>query len=202
MATSARSAMKGLGRVRVTFNSPVVLGFVAICVAVQVASTLTNGAIVQAFFMTYRTSFLDPFMYVRFLTHVFGHSGWSHLVNNMSYILLLGPLLEEKYGSRTLVEVMVLTALGCGLVNALLFPGQALAGASGICFAFILLSSVTSLREGEIPLTFILVATLYLGQQVFDGLFVRDNISQLSHIIGGLLGGLSGFALSSETPRK
>lgn len=181
---------------RVTLNSPVVLGFVFLCVAERLLSMATGGLSTQTFFMTYRSSLSDPLTYVRLLTHVFGHAGWDHLVSNMSYILLLGPLLEEKYGSRTLLEVMVLTALACGIANYLLFPRLALYGASGICFAFILLSSVTSLEDGEIPLTFLLVAALFLGQQVIAGVFSNDNVSNLSHIIGGVVGAAAGFVLA------
>jgi GlpG protein len=126
---------------------------------------------------------------------VLGHSGWDHLVGNLSYILLLGPLLEEKYGSRTLLAVIAVTAAITGILNYVLFPRIALCGASGVVFAFILLSSVTSIRTGEIPLTFILVAVIYLGQQVIQGVFVADNISNLSHFAGGVIGGAAGFKL-------
>ncbi|MBQ9007296.1 MAG: rhomboid family intramembrane serine protease [Atopobiaceae bacterium] len=182
---------------RVTFNSPVVLGFVFLCVAERLLSMATGGLSTRALFMTYHSSLTDPLTYVRMVTHVFGHSGWDHLVSNMSYVLLLGPLLEEKYGSRTLAEIMVLTALACSLANFVLFPRLALCGASGICFAFILLSSVTSLEEGEIPLTFLLVAALFLGQQVVAGVLVQDDVSNLSHVIGGLVGAAAGFALAN-----
>ena len=187
---------------RVTFNSPVVLGFVFACVAERLLSMATGGLSTRALFMTYRSSLADPLTYVRLLTHTFGHAGWNHLVSNMSYVLLLGPLLEEKYGSRTLAEIMGLTALACGVVNYVLFPNLALCGASGICFAFILLSSVTSLQEGEIPLTFLLVAALYLGQQVVAGVLVPDDVSNLSHIIGGLVGAGAGFALAQGAQRR
>lgn len=183
---------------KVTINSPVVLGFVAACVLATALGYLTGGFSNSLLFSTYRSSLLNPLMYVRLFTHVLGHSGWDHLVGNMSYVLLLGPLLEEKYGSRTILQVIGLTALATGIVNNLLFWNVALCGASGVCFAFILLSSVTSIREGEIPLTFLLVAALYLGQQVYDGIFIRDNISNLSHIIGGLVGGGVGFALGKD----
>ena len=46
-----------------------------------------------------------------------------------------------------------------------------------ICF--IMMTSFTSFKEGEIPLTVILVAVIYIGQQVYEGLFVQDNISKL-----------------------
>ena len=180
---------------RITFNAPVVLGFVLACVVVQLASTLTGGAITRAFFTTYQGSLLNPLTYLRLVTHVFGHGGWDHLIGNMGYILLLGPLLEEKYGSRTLAEIMLISALACGIVNNLFF-NTGLLGASGIVFTFILLSSVTSLRQGEIPLTFILVAVLYIGQQLYGALFVNDGVAYLSHIIGGAIGAVFGFALA------
>ena len=173
---------------RITFNAPAVLCFVALCVGERLLSMATGGASTRMFFMTYASSLTNPLTYLRLFTHVLGHASWDHLISNMTYILLVGPLLEEKYGTRTVAEVMALTAVVCGLVNNLFFPGRALCGASGICFALILLSSVTSLREGEIPLTFLLVAALFLGQQVVQGIFMSDNISNLSHIIGGLVG--------------
>ncbi|MBR2529875.1 MAG: rhomboid family intramembrane serine protease, partial [Lachnospiraceae bacterium] len=101
--------------------------------------------------------------------------------------------LEEKYGSRTLAGVVAVTAFSTSLVNYVLFPNVALCGASGVVFAFILLSSFTSFKQGEIPLTFILVSVIFIGQQIFEGIFVRDNVSNLSHIVGGIVGGFLGY---------
>jgi GlpG protein len=90
------------------------------------------------------------------------------------------------------------TAVITGVIHNLLFPYTALLGASGVVFAFILLTSFTEFREGEVPLTFILVAVIYLGQQVWDAVAVRDNVSNLSHIIGGLVGGGAGYLLNRK----
>ena len=87
------------------------------------------------------------------------------------------------------------TAAITGIINYLLFPNIALCGASGVVFAFIILSSVTSVRTGEIPLTFILVAIIFLGQQIIQGVFVTDNVSNLSHFVGGVIGGAAGFGM-------
>ena len=62
--------------------------------------------------------------------------------------------------------------------------------------AMILLSSLTTTNEGEIPLTFLLVAALYLGQQIAAGLTARDNVSQLTHIAGGVVGSVLGFVMN------
>ena len=181
---------------KVSFNAPVILTFMLICVIAQVLNIVTGGQTNRLLFSVYRSSMASPLTWLRCVTHVFGHADWDHLINNMLYILILGPMLEEKYGSSNIVFVMLATAIVTGLVNILFFPGVALLGASGIVFAMLLLSSITSVTEGTIPLTFILVALLYIGVQLYQGLFVRDNISQVAHIVGGLVGTALGFVMS------
>lgn len=185
-------------RFQITMNSPVVLIFVFCCFIATLLGEMTGGFSNQLLFMTYHSSLLSPLTYIRLFTHVFGHGGWDHFVGNMVYILLVGPLLEEKYGQVRLIEVIVLTSFVTGVVNYVLFPGIALCGASGVVFAFILLSSLTGFKENEIPLTFILVVVIFLGQQVVQGMFVQDNISNLSHILGGIVGAMAGFSFSKN----
>ena len=86
-----------------------------------------------------------------------------------------------------------------GVVNYVFFWNSALCGASGVVFAFILMSSFTSFREGEIPITFILVAVIYLGQQIYEGIVLQDNISNMAHILGGVVGGILGFSLNKKS---
>lgn len=184
---------------KISFNAPVILTFAAICLVAMVLNYITNGVSNRAMFVTYHSSLLSPATYIRFITHVFGHFGWEHFIGNMSYILLLGPMLEEKYGSARIVQIIVITALVTGVVNYVFFWDVALCGASGVCFAFILLSSFTRFKDGEIPLTFILVAIIYLGQQVYDGIMLQDNISNMAHIFGGIVGGVVGFSLNKKS---
>ena len=183
-------------KLKITFNSPVVLGFVFISFAVLVLGYLTAGMTNEVLFMTYHSALTNPMTYVRFFTHVLGHSGWEHFIGNTAYILLLGPMLEEKYGSGRIFQVILITAVVTGVVNYVLFWNVALCGASGVVFAFILLTSFTSFKNGEIPLTFILVAIVFLGQQVYEGIFLQDDISNLSHVLGGIVGAIVGYKLN------
>ncbi len=178
---------------KISFNSPVILGFTAICLISLVLSMFTNGASNNMIFSVYRSSLLNPLTYVRFFGHVFGHASWSHFMNNIMYILIIGPLLEEKYGKIDMIMIIAVTAFVTGLINFIFFPGVQLLGASGVVFAFILLSSFTSFQDGKIPVTFILVAVIYIGQQVYNGVFEKNNISELTHIIGGIVGSAFGF---------
>jgi len=186
-------------KLKITWNSPVILTFVAICLAATALNAITGGKSNAIFFMTYHSSLKSPMTYVRLFSHVFGHAGWSHFIGNMSYILLLGPLLEEKYKSQTLIEVIAIAALITGLVNYIFFPHVALCGASGVVFAFMLLASFTSFKEGEIPLTFLLVAVFFIGQQIIQGLTLDDNVSNMAHIVGGIVGGWCGYLLNRKT---
>ncbi len=188
-------------KLRVTFNSPLVLGFALACAAVTLLGALTGERSTALLFSTHTASLSDPLMYLRLFTHVLGHSGLTHLMGNMAYILLLGPALEEKYGWKNLLTVILVTAFVTGVIHNLLFPRTILLGASGVVFSFILLTSFTGFRDGEIPLTFILVAVIYLGQQIWDGLTVRDNVSNLTHIIGGLVGSGAGYLLNIRKAR-
>ena len=189
------SSKKGL---RISFNAPATLTFAALCVIARIISILTKGDATRLLFSVYRAPLSDPLTWVRCVTHVLGHAGWDHLLNNMMFILLLGPMIEERYGSKKTVLVILVTAVVTGTINMAFFPRVMLLGASGVVFAFILLSSVTVREDNTIPVTFILVALLYLGEQVYQGIFQKDNISQMTHIAGGAVGSILGFILSKK----
>lgn len=179
---------------RISVNSPVILGFTAICLISLILGFITGGRSTNLLFSVYHSSWLDPLTYVRFIGHIFGHAGWEHFLGNIMLILILGPLLEEKYGKMDMIFIIVITAIVTGLINFIFFPSVRLLGASGVVFAFILLSSFTGFENGKIPLTFIIVAVIYIGQEVYSGIFVQDNVANLTHIIGGIVGSAYGFA--------
>ena len=189
-------------KLRLSFNAPAVLTFTALCVIAQLISMLTRGESNRVLFSVYRASLLDPLTWVRCFTHVLGHAGWDHLLGNIMYILILGPMIEEKYGTATTAFIMAATALVIGVINMVFFPGVMLLGASGIVFAFILIASITIREDNTIPVTFILVAVLYLGQQIWQGLFSQDNVSQMAHIVGGAVGAVLGFLLGRAKQKR
>ena len=186
-----------LKRTKISFNSPVILGFTVLCLLAYLLNSATKGATNDLLFSVYRSSLLSPFTYVRFFGHILGHANWDHFLGIMM-ILVICPLLEEKYGSANMLFVVLSTALVTGLVHFILFPHIQLLGASGVVFALILLASFTSIREGRIPLTFILVTVIYIGGQVYSGLFEHDNISNLTHILGGFVGAGLGYIMNKN----
>jgi len=176
---------------RIKYNAPVVLTFTLFCALVMLLSnTIVPNLNINWFAVPGRGSFHAGKL-ITVLTHVIGHADWSHLISNFTLILVVGPMLEENYGSYQLLIMMIITALVTGVLNMLFFRSY-LMGASGVVFMMILLSSFTNFSRGEIPLTFILVLILYMGVQFLDSLSY-DNISQFAHIVGGLCGSFFGF---------
>lgn len=182
----------------IRFNAPVILTFALLSLATLGLDTLTGGYTTTKFFCVYRSSLADVTTYIRFFGHVLGHSGYEHYMGNMLLLLLVGPALEEKYGSKTLAATIAVTALVTGLVQFLFFPSSALLGASGIVFMMIVLSSFTEMKKGGIPITLILVVFFYLGREILDGLIAHDRVSQITHIVGGVCGMVFGFSLRGQ----
>ena len=175
-----------------SFNAPAVLCFALLSLGALGLSMLTGGASDRLVFSVYKSSFLNPLTYVRLLCHVMGHTSFAHYVSNMALILALGPIVEERYGSFRLLLMFAVTAVVSGLFHMFLGSG-ALMGASGIVYMLIFLASTSGSRGGEIPLTLVAVAALYLTQEILGGLFSADNISHLSHIVGGVCGAVMGL---------
>ena len=177
-------------------NAPITMGFVLICCIVMVLDYITLGDSTTLLFSTYGSSAFSPLTYLRLFGHIFGHVNISHLINNMLFILLLGPILEEKYHKR-LILVIAVTAIITGLVHNIFSPNTMLLGASGVVFSFILLSSITGNQKG-IPITLIFVALLWIGGEIYDGINTVDNVSQITHIIGGISGAVLGMTFKDS----
>ena len=185
------------------YNSPVILTFFLLSLGALFLGQWTGGWTTKHLFCVYRGSLKDPLFYIRLFGHVLGHASWDHFLNNMLLLLVIGPPMEEKYGSIPLLKGILFTALVTGVLQCILFPHTGLLGASGIVFMLIMLSSLAGF-SGGIPVTMLLVAALYLGQQVYDIVFVHDNVANFMHIVGGICGTGFGYfyALRPQKRRK
>ncbi|MBU1342894.1 MAG: rhomboid family intramembrane serine protease [Proteobacteria bacterium] len=174
---------------KIKYNSPVILTYSIFSICVLVFCTTD---LVAAYFSSpANLSFSNPFFYLKLISYIFGHGSWSHLLGNLMIILLVGPLLEEKYRSGKLLEMVLITAIVTAVLNAVLFS-TSLIGGSGIAFMLILLGSFSNIKSKEIPLTFILIALLFIGSEIVSTLKI-DRISQFSHLAGGFIGAGYGF---------
>ena len=191
---------------RIRFDAPVTIGFSFLILLVFVTThqplPLDLLAFIPAPVLPYLRedlflvkpwiNYRNPLEYMTIFSHVLGHADWFHLFGNLSIILLLGGKVEQNYSSLNLIKWIFITACLTGLLNIVLMP-TTLRGASGIVFMLIILFSMTEMRNGNLPITTVLVFLLYLGQEIYLGMVVADNISRFCHISGGLMGAIFGY---------
>ena len=183
-----------MAKLRITYNAPVVLTFAVLALVVTALPLET-----RVHYFSAHPKLYDWTSYLGLFSHILGHGSWEHYLGNFMLILLLGPILEERHGSASLLVMILLTALITGLAN-LLFSNGALLGASGVVFMMILLASMANVRGGEIPLTFIAVAVIYMGGEIVRS-FREDQISQMAHLVGGVAGAVFGFLTAGAKSR-
>lgn len=174
------------------YNSLVILSFFFISFLVLIFNKIFHDKLNKYFFSSYRSSLFNPLTYFRMIGHIFGHSDWNHFMNNFMIILLVGPMIEEKYGSYNLLIMIGVTAVVTAIVN-MIISRNAILGASGIAFMLIILSSLVNIEGGKIPLTLILICLFYIVNEIYSGILKKDNVSHLSHIIGAICGGVLGI---------
>ena len=174
------------------YNSLVILSYFFICLLTLFLNKITKGKSNKLLFSSYRSSLLNPLTYIRMIGHIFGHSNWSHFMNNFMIILLVGPMIEEKYGSLNLLIMIGITSITTAIVN-MIISKKGILGASGIAFMLIILSSLVNFDNGKIPVTLILICLFYIVNEIYTGITKKDNVSHLSHIIGAVCGGILGI---------
>ncbi|GHU88671.1 hypothetical protein FACS189476_06190 [Spirochaetia bacterium] len=186
---------------RIKYNAPVVLTFALLSAVVLLLNHFFLRTITDAWFMVPGKGAFNRqsiHSWITLVSHVIGHADWNHLINNFALILMIGPILEVTYGSVSLFIMIFITSFVTGALNVIFFK-TSLMGASGVVFMMILLASFTNFKEGEVPLTFILILVLYLGRELFNS-FNSNNISEFAHIVGGFCGSLFGF-LNPPVPK-
>lgn len=174
------------------YNSVLILTFFFLSFGALILKYVTFGKSNKILFSTYRSSLLNPLTYVRLFTHILGHSDWKHFSNNFLYILLIGPMIEEKYGTINLLIMILITAGVTGIINHII-GRKRLLGASGIVFMLIMMSSFVNIQVGKVPITLILIFIFYIVNEIIDGVLKKDDISHTGHIIGAICGTIFGF---------
>jgi membrane associated rhomboid family serine protease len=133
----------------------------------------------------------SPLAWWRCFSHVFGHGDAGHLVGNLSMWLLLAPIVEERLGPKKLIGLMIACAWITGFGNSI-WSDSPLLGASGLVFMVLILAAVPRIKGQGVPVSFVLVLVLYLGNEVMK-LAEKNQISETTHLLGGIIGAGAGW---------
>lgn len=178
--------------------APLTFTFAIISFLALVANILMNGRL-HAMFSAYFTAFSDPFMYARLFSKAFMHADLIHYLRNFSAILILGPIVERRFGSFRLLLMMAATSFITGLVHVFFSPDVMLMGASGIAYMLIILACFVNVRERRVPIAALVVGLFYLATEFWNALTLNDNIAHISHAIAVLCGLGFGYLMAGKT---
>lgn len=143
--------------------------------------------------------------YYRFLTSMFLHFGFSHLLNNMVTLLVMGRYVEPLVGKIRFLLIYFISGLGGNLLSyvaELVTEDYAVsAGASGAIFGLTgALLGLTLLHRGRVgrltsrDMIIMVVLSLYMG-------FTSQGVDNLAHI-GGLVSGFLAVLLLVGIPKS
>lgn len=188
-----------ISNIQFDYNSKVIITYFLISLTAWFLNIITRGKSNKLLFEGYRGSIFNPMTYIRMVTHAIGHEDWDHLVSNFLIILLIGPMIEEKYGSINLLIMFLITSIVINLYN-ILFNDYRIKGASGNVYMLIVLSSFSNISEGKIPITLILIGIFYIigemKKTITEG---NTKIYHDGHLIGAVCGLIFGFYFLTHT---
>ena len=179
--------------IKFDYNSPVIISYLILSLIACFLNFISHGKSNKLLFTSYRSSPFNPLTYIRLFTHSIGHVDLSHLIHNFLFILLIGPMIEEKYGSINLIVMLLITSLVIGLFNTI-FSNYSITGASGNVYMLIVLSSFSNITEGKIPITLVLILIFYVLSEFKDRLIEGNKKTyHTGHLLGALCGIGFGF---------
>ena len=199
--------MKKKLKLKFQYDSPVMLTFAFITLIIFILDTFVfKGKLKDVWLITptaaggqFPFAFSDLRSILRLFIHVFGYTESPVLVCNLIFILLLGPQMEDRYGSVIIGIMIFVSALFSGVLNAC-FCTNAVSGAEPVVFMLILLWTMMQLSRSKISASAIAVIALFITMLVF-----RKNPNGVVGVAvvaaGGLCGSLFAF-LASPKARK
>ncbi len=198
-------------KVQIAFVAPITITLSLLCVLVFILEKVSfHGILDNIFTVGGNASSTHPFdrasfqSYITIFTHIFGHTTWVMLALNCSYILLLGPQIEEAYGKALLLLMIAITAFVNGIASTL-FVSSHMAGAQGIVILFIIVTILSYAKTKEIPMTIVIMSAVYTVTVVLDS-SVSGVPEKIIPFIGALCASIFGFIdffeQSKPVPRK
>ncbi|OGJ15451.1 hypothetical protein A3K73_04235 [Candidatus Pacearchaeota archaeon RBG_13_36_9] len=169
-----------------------------ICVGVFIVQTVSPG-FTDAFVLN-QASYFQPW---RFLTSVFLHGSFAHLLYNLFALALFGSILEKLIGGKKFLTVFFLSGLLANLV-AVNFYSSSL-GASGAIYGILGCLAVIKPKMAvwvySLPMPMFLAAILWIAGSII-GIFIPDNTGHIAHLSGIIIGLLFGLFVRLKIPRK
>ena len=136
----------------------------------------------------------DGYATYQWITYMFTHANFMHILFNMLFLFMFGPIVERAYGGTKFLIFYLVAGILAALVQ-FAFTDAMLLGASGSVFGVILAS--TLLRPHiKVYLFFIIPMSLWIGTslilvyELYSAFFISDGVGHFAHLGGALMGAI------------
>jgi len=131
----------------------------------------------------------------RFVTAVFLHGGFAHLLYNVLALALFGSILERFIGGKRFLIVFFVTGILANLISVNFYDSSL--GASGAIFgvigALVIIRPLMVIWAFGMPMPMFIAGILWAAGDLI-GLFVPSNVANLAHLSGMFFGLIFGFS--------
>ena len=151
-------------------------------------------------FILNKNSFIQPW---RFLTAIFLHGSFAHLLFNSFALVLFGSILESLIGSRRFLRVFFVTGILANFFSINFYSSSL--GASGAIFgvigALIIIRPWMIVWAFGIPMPLIIAGVLWAAGDII-GLFIPSNVGNIAHLSGMFFGFVMGVLYRKRELRE
>ena len=176
----------------------VAMTLIGLNVIMFIIQAIVGDSFTQMFMLVAGDIFTRPWI---LLTSMFLHSGTTHIFFNMYALLIFGPLLEQRIGSKRLLISYLTTGIFAGIIYSLYHafllgaPQTAAVGASGAIMGFLglvimLLPKMRILFFFIIPMNMRTAGIIFAAIDLIGFITPGDGIAHLAHL-AGLAAGLA-----------
>ena len=139
----------------------------------------------------------------RFVTAIFLHGGFPHLLYNLFALALFGSILEKYIGSKKFLFVFFVTGIFANLISINYYDASL--GASGAIFgiigALVLIRPMLVVWAFGLPMPMFLAGALWAVGDVI-GIFVPSNVANVAHLSGMFFGLVFGLIYRERVSTK
>ena len=191
-------------KLKFIYDAPVTLTFALVSLLLFVLDIFAlKGKLNSIWLITPTTAagqfpfaFSDFHSIIRLFVHVFASPDRYVLLCNLIFILLLGPSMEERYGSVIIGIMIFVAALFSGVLNAC-FCKNPVGGAEPVVFMLILLWTMMHLSRSKISASSLAVIILFICMELFSK-NPNGVVGVAIVAAGGLCGSLFAFLTSPK----
>lgn len=187
-----------------SYDAPVSQTFVIITVAIFLLDLLVFKLKLNTSYLIAPTSaagnlpfsLKEPLSWVRLLFYIFGGTDKALLFTNLLFVILIGPTMEERYGSIIIGLMFFVSAMFTGVLNVCACK-FGISGCSSVVFMLLILNALMFFTKKTVSATSITMILLFVCREFF---IQNPNgiAGTLITLAGGLCGSLFAFIASPK----